>query len=74
MGGKAKPTKHTAKELAMKDHLANCNRGGGKDGIAERLPVKNTYECKVCFTPIPDRKTLVIHLDNKHPKYVYELD
>eukprot|EP00662_Eupelagonemidae_sp_cell21_P006394 gene6394-biopygen64688 len=36
MGGKAKPTKHTAKELAQKAHDANCNKGGGGAGKADR--------------------------------------
>ena len=49
MGGKAKPTKHTKKELAMKDFEAHVNRGGGAKGIEERLPVKATYICKECL-------------------------
>ena len=46
MAGKAKPKKHTAKELAQKDFAAHVNRGGGAAGINERLPIKKTYECK----------------------------
>ena len=35
MSGKAKPQKHTAKEIAMKDHEAKMRkggRGGGEEG------------------------------------------
>lgn len=35
-GGKAKPKKHTAAELAAKAKAANESVGGGKAGIAER--------------------------------------
>ena len=36
MGGKAKPKKHTAAELAAKADAALTSRGGGKAGMAER--------------------------------------
>ena len=36
MGGKAKPKKHTAAELAAKAKEATVSKGGGKAGIAER--------------------------------------
>ena len=36
MGGKAKPKKHTAAELAAKAKAANESVGGGTAGIAER--------------------------------------
>lgn len=36
MGGKAKPKKHTAAELAAKADAALVSRGGGKAGMAER--------------------------------------
>lgn len=36
MGGKAKPKKHTAAELAAKAKAANESVGGGKAGIGER--------------------------------------
>jgi hypothetical protein len=41
MGGKAKPKKHTAAELAAKDKAATVSRGGGNAGIAERDITKN---------------------------------
>ena len=36
MGGKAKPTKHTAKELAGRAAASMQNKGGGKAGLADR--------------------------------------
>ena len=46
MGGKAKPKKHTAAELAAKDKAANESVGGGKAGIAERDKKANlNIEC-----------------------------
>ena len=46
MGGKAKPKKHTAAELAAKAKAANESVGGGKAGIAERdNKSKLTTEC-----------------------------
>jgi len=46
MGGKAKPKKHTAAELAAKAKAATESVGGGKAGIAERDKTsKLTTEC-----------------------------
>lgn len=46
MGGKAKPKKHTAAELAAKVKLANVSTGGGSAGIAERdIKAKLQIEC-----------------------------
>ncbi len=46
MGGKAKPKKHTAAELAAKDKAANTSVGGGTAGMAERDKKANlTKEC-----------------------------
>ena len=36
MGGKAKPTKHTAAEIKAKVFAATVNRGGGAQGLADR--------------------------------------
>ena len=41
MGGKAKPKKHTAAELAAKAKAATESVGGGKAGIAERDKTAN---------------------------------
>lgn len=43
MGGKAKPTKHTAKEINGKIHAAKMRAGGaggGKNGIVQRTAPK----------------------------------
>lgn len=46
MGGKAKPKKHTAAELAAKSKAANESVGGGKAGIKERDTSSNLkIEC-----------------------------
>lgn len=34
--GKAKPTKHTSAEIAMKTAAALTNKGGGSAGLADR--------------------------------------
>jgi hypothetical protein len=76
MGGKAKPTKHTAKEIAMKHHEAKMKkggRGGGQDGIEKRNAPKegkrNIFiKCEKCFLMQPSLKSMEIHYENKHPK------
>ncbi len=67
MGGKAKPTKHTAKELQMKLD-SQKDRGGGTSGITNRNPIMSTYTCHVCMTVVPGKKTLEQHFEGKHPK------
>ena len=44
MTGKAKPKKHTAKEIAAKIDAATTNRGGGKAGVADRLGLEKGGE------------------------------
>ena len=71
MGGKAKPTKHTAKELAGKFKDATQNKGGGKAGVADRKGGKaghSKFECYICKMAAPSLKTMQIHFDSKHPK------
>ena len=70
MGGKAKPKKHTAAELAAKAKAANESVGGGKAGIQERdKNAKLTTECLepgcqgVKLTSMTVCKT---HWSNKH--------
>ncbi|CAI9773879.1 unnamed protein product [Fraxinus pennsylvanica] len=52
MTGKAKPKKHTAKELAAKLDAATTNRGGGKAGLADRSGQDKgghaKLECPLC--------------------------
>jgi hypothetical protein len=43
MGGKAKPTKHTSKEIAGKHHAAKMKAGGcggGENGKVKRIAPK----------------------------------
>lgn len=72
MGGKAKPTKHTAKELAQKAKNATCNRGGGAGGAADRAggaAGHAKYQCPVCGNASPDNgKSAMAHWDAKHGK------
>lgn len=76
MGGKAKPTKHTTKEIDGKIHAAKMRAGGcggGVNGIAKRVAPKegkkDVYiQCVKCLTMQPSIKTMQIHYDNKHPK------
>ncbi|KAK8698285.1 hypothetical protein V6N13_114410 [Hibiscus sabdariffa] len=76
MTGKAKPKKHTAKEIAAKVDAATTNRGGGKAGLADRSGVEKgghaKYECPHCKTTAPDLKSMQIHHDAKHPKIPFE--
>ncbi|CAH8309806.1 unnamed protein product [Eruca vesicaria subsp. sativa] len=76
MTGKAKPKKHTAKEIQAKIDAALTNRGGGKDGIADRTgKVKGghaKFECPHCKITAPDLKTMQIHHESKHPKIAYD--
>lgn len=70
MGGKAKPTKHTAREVAKKTALATQNAGGGLEGLKDRLggPAGHAkFQCDVCKAGSPDLKTLQIHYEAKHP-------
>lgn len=71
MGGKAKPTKHTAKELAGKAKAATQNAGGGSSGAADRKGGKAghaKYECPICGQAAPDPKSAEQHWDSKHHK------
>ncbi|CAF1794806.1 hypothetical protein Bca4012_075227 [Brassica carinata] len=76
MTGKAKPKKHTAKEIQAKIDAALTNRGGGKAGIADRNGKEKgghaKFECPHCKITAPDLKTMQIHHDSKHPKIPYE--
>ncbi len=80
MSGKAKPQKHTAKEIAMKDHEAKMRqggRGGGAEGKEKRKAPKEGKKnvfitCSICFTQQPSLKSMEIHYENKHPKENWE--
>jgi len=76
MTGKAKPKKHTAKEIAAKVDAATTNRGGGAAGKADRLGLEKgghaKLACPICKTAGPDVKTLQIHHEAKHPKLPWD--
>merc|ERR1711968_275323 len=72
MGGKAKPTKHTAKELAAKADLALTNRGGGKAGKADRTQGHSKAKCYICMMEMPSVATLKCHFESKHPKETFD--
>jgi len=80
MGGKAKPTKHTAKEIAAKHHaskMKNGGRGGGQDGIEKRSAPKEGkrdifLKCEKCLLMQPSLKSMQIHYESKHPKESWE--
>mmetsp|Transcript_10872 Transcript_10872/g.44512 ORF Transcript_10872/g.44512 Transcript_10872/m.44512 type:complete len:124 (+) Transcript_10872:156-527(+) len=69
MPRKAKPTKHTAKELKMKADAALTNRGGGQAGMAQRNDAKLGYMCPSCKTAAPSAKSMLTHVQNKHSKF-----
>lgn len=71
MGGKAKPTKHTAKELDAKAKAATQNAGGGKQGLQDRLGGKAghaKFKCYLCGQQAPSLKNMSEHFEAKHPK------
>ncbi|KAK4476331.1 hypothetical protein RD792_015477 [Penstemon davidsonii] len=76
MTGKAKPKKHTAKELALKADAALTNRGGGKAGLADRTGHKKgdhaKFECPLCKVTAPDVKSMQIHHEARHPKIPFD--
>ena len=76
MTGKAKPKKHTAKEIAAKIDAATTSRGGGKAGQADRLGQDKgghaKLACPLCRVPAPDIKSMQIHHEARHPKLPFE--
>jgi hypothetical protein len=78
MTGKAKPKKHTAKEIAAKIDAATTNRGGGKAGLIDRTGADKgghaKLACPICKATAPDVKSMQIHHDSKHPKLPFEED
>ncbi|KAG2483603.1 hypothetical protein HYH03_017545 [Edaphochlamys debaryana] len=73
--GKAKPAKHTAKEIAMKAHAATTNMGGGGEGKEDRLGGKAghaKYQCHICRQQAPDLKSMQMHHEARHPKELWE--
>src|ERR1044072_5088195 len=76
MTGKAKPKKHTAKEIAAKLDAATTNRGGGKAGMKDRTGLEKgghaKWECPHCKVTAPDVKSMQIHHEGRHPKTPFE--
>lgn len=76
MTGKAKPKKHTAKEIAAKVDAATTNRGGGKAGQVDRLGLDKgghaKLACPICKATAPDPKSMRIHHEAKHPKLPFD--
>ncbi|KAG0453262.1 hypothetical protein HPP92_025926 [Vanilla planifolia] len=76
MTGKAKPKKHTAKEIAAKVDAATTNRGGGKAGLADRSGQEKgghaKFECPLCKITAPDMKSMQIHHEARHPKIPFD--
>eukprot|EP00798_Chlamydomonas_sp_ICE-L_P028378 gene28378-31512_t len=77
MGGKAKPTKHTAKEINAKIAAATVNKGGGKEGRADRnggAAGHAKFECPLCKVQAPSIKTMQAHHESKHANIPWEAD
>ena len=71
MGGKAKPTKHTAADLKAREKVATQSRGGGEAGKAERSAKTNikgaTCQEAGCAGLILSSLTVCkTHWSNKH--------
>jgi hypothetical protein len=75
--GKAKPAKHTAKEINAKIHAATTNMGGGKAGHQDRLGGRvghAKYQCPICKTNAPDLKSMQAHWDSKHATLPFDAE
>merc|ERR1712173_274158 len=75
MPRKAKPTKHSSKDLKRKAALANTDRGGGKAGKAARAGNGTggaKFKCYICATNAPSEKSMKIHFEAKHSKLTFE--
>ncbi|WVZ14843.1 hypothetical protein V8G54_012409 [Vigna mungo] len=76
MTGKAKPKKHTTKEIVAKIDATTTNRDDGKAGLADRSGVEKgrhlKYECPLFKVTMPDVKSMQIHHEARHPKIPFE--
>ncbi|GMH32921.1 hypothetical protein BSKO_00755 [Bryopsis sp. KO-2023] len=69
--GKAKPAKHTSKELAAKAQASLANAGGGKAGLIDRKGGAlghSKFSCYICGQAAPSLKNMEDHFGSKHPK------
>merc|ERR1719399_148793 len=64
MPRKAKPTKHSAADLARRQR--QVNEGGGSSGAAQRTDAKLQFVCFVCKAPSPSEKSMKEHYEAKH--------
>jgi len=77
MPRKAKPTKHSRKDLEARKKAATQDKGGGRKGRASRAGGKTggaKFQCYICFKNIPDAKTMAIHFENKHKKHTLDME
>ena len=75
MTGKAKPKKHTAKEINNKIKAATANMGGGKSGLEDRKGGKAGHAkliCYICMQNAPDLKSMKLHHESKHSKITFD--
>lgn len=74
MGGKAKPTKHSAREISAKIKAATANVGAGLAGLEDRKGGKvghSKFKCAVCGVAAPSLKSMQDHHENRHPSVVW---
>eukprot|EP00033_Pygsuia_biforma_P000161 GCRY01000208.1.p1 GENE.GCRY01000208.1~~GCRY01000208.1.p1 ORF type:complete len:106 (-),score=11.19 GCRY01000208.1:52-369(-) len=75
MPRKAKPTKHSAGQLAQRIKESTQNAGGGKAGLADRkggAAGHSKYQCPYCGSCAHSLTILQQHHDSKHPKIPWE--
>jgi hypothetical protein len=71
---KAKPTKHTAAEIAAKAKAANTNMGGGAAGLKDRKGGEaghSKFLCQHCKTPLTSLVQAKAHHEAKHDKIAF---
>ena len=71
MGRKGVKTKHSAKDLAARQAASLQNKGGGKEGLADRLGGKaghSKFQCYICMMNAPSLTTMEQHWNSKHDK------
>ena len=71
MGRKGVKTKHSAKDLKARQDASLLNKGGGKEGQADRLGGKaghSKFQCHICMMNAPSLTTMEQHWNSKHDK------
>ena len=75
--GKAKPAKHTSKELVAKARASTVNQGGGRAGLNDRKGGNAghaKFKCYICGLQAPSLKSMQSHFESKHPKEKFDSD